>query len=286
MKLWALSDTHINHPQNRAALADLPAHPEDWLILAGDCCDTYQDLQWLLSTLTPKWARVIWVPGNHELWTHHKDTCQATGEARYQALVNLCREYNVLTPEDHYLLWPGEEKPLYLVPMFLLYDYSFGPPGLSRAEVLAWAAEEGIRCTDESLLSCAPYSGPEEWCEARLHYTKKRLEQLPKDAQTLLINHFPLRKDLIRLFRIPRFIPWCGTLATESWHVQYRAKVVISGHLHMRATDWRDGVRFEEVSLGYPRHWNQSCPPEAYLREVLPATAASLNSADIPRWMS
>jgi hypothetical protein len=39
----------------------------------------------------------------------------------------------------------------------------------------------------------------------------------------------------------------------------------------MRATDWRDGVRFEEVSLGTPRHWTPERGAAAYLRQILPA---------------
>ena len=284
MRLWALSDTHINHSQNRQAIEKMPPKPDDWLILAGDCCDTYQDLEWLLRTLQPKWAKLVWVPGNHELWTHSNDECQARGEERYLALVKLCRKYGALTPEDPYAPWPGTDEPLHIVPMFLLYDYSFGPQGLSPAAVIEWAAEEGIRCSDEQFHSCEPYSGPAAWCAARLAYTTERLEALPPNARTVLINHFPLRADVVRLFRIPRFIPWCGTRATASWHLKYRAEVVVSGHLHMRATDWRDGVRFEEVSLGYPRHWNTEKPITEYLREVLPGTAASEAPVDIPRW--
>ncbi|MYK28544.1 MAG: metallophosphoesterase [Gammaproteobacteria bacterium] len=39
MRLWAISDLHLSHPRNREALDDLPAHPNDWLILAGDISD-------------------------------------------------------------------------------------------------------------------------------------------------------------------------------------------------------------------------------------------------------
>ena len=31
--------------------------------------------------------------------------------------------------------------------------------------------------------------------------------------------------------------------------------VVVYGHLHIRNTQFREGVRFEEVSLGYPQQW-------------------------------
>jgi predicted phosphodiesterase len=281
MKLWALSDLHINHELNRQAIDHLAEHLDDWLILGGDCCETYQDLEWLLRSLQPKWAKLIWVPGNHELWTQSGDRCQARGENRYLALVDLCRAYGVLTPEDPYPRWPGSNEQLVIAPLFLLYDYSFGPPGLSREEVISWAAESGIRCADEQFLGCEPYPHPAAWCAARLEHTERRLQLLPDQARTVLINHFPLRNDLVRLFRIPRFSPWCGTRATESWHLRYRAKVVVSGHLHMRATDWRDGVRFEEVSLGYPRHWNQEKTINSYLREVLPGPVVDHNYADI-----
>jgi len=38
----------------------------------------------------------------------------------------------------------------------------------------------------------------------------------------------------------------------------------------MRATDYRDGVRFEEVSLGYPRNWKQANGIQHYLYQILP----------------
>ena len=72
-----------------------------------------------------------------------------------------------------------------------------------------------------------------------------------------MINHFPLRQDLAVLPRIPRFSIWCGTRRTEDWHLRFRAEAVIYGHLHIRGTHLRDGVRFEEVSLGYPQNWDQ-----------------------------
>ena len=37
----------------------------------------------------------------------------------------------------------------------------------------------------------------------------------------------------------------------------------------MRRTDWRDGTRFEEVSLGYPRQWDPAKGVADYLREIL-----------------
>ncbi len=86
----------------------------------------------------------------------------------------------------------------------------------------------------------------------------------------MLVNHFPLRRDLAVLPAIPRFTIWCGTRRTEDWHTRFPVRAVVSGHLHIRATHWRDRVRFEEVSLGYPRHWQPEQGLAPYLREILP----------------
>jgi len=270
MKLFALSDLHIGHQKNRTALQSISNHADDWLILAGDLGERLDHLRWCFELFGARFAQLIWVPGNHELYTTPRDPCQLKGEARYARLVALCREHGVLTPEDPWPLWPGEGAPTRIAPLFIGYDYSFGPPG-TPASVIAWAAEGGIRATDERYLDPSPHPSREAWCAARLALTRKRLDTEVADGERLvLINHYPLRRDLVRLFRIPRFVPWCGTRHTEQWHVEYPVDVVVSGHLHMRATDWRDGVRFEEVALGYPRHWRQERGPDAYLRQILP----------------
>ena len=45
------------------------------------------------------------------------------------------------------------------------------------------------------------------------------------------------------------------TTRTADWHTRFRAEVAVYGHLHIPRTTHYDGVRFEEVSLGYPREW-------------------------------
>ena len=271
MKLWALSDLHLHYPANQAALEQLKPRGQDWLILAGDVGETPEQLAWAIDVLQPKFGTLLWVPGNHKLWTMPKEGEDAPrGEARYLAYVELCRSRGVWTPEDPFPLFETEGARWRVCPLFLLYDYTFSPPGFDPDAARAWAREEGIVCMDERLLHPDPYPTREAWCAARLRATAARLEALDPSERTILINHWPLRADLVRLYKIPRFSPWCGTRATEDWHLRFRADVVVSGHLHMRATDWRDGVRFEEVSLGYPRHWFDSVPVDQYLREIVP----------------
>lgn len=270
MKLYAISDLHLGHEVNRRALLAMPDYPDDWLILAGDVGDTVAQLEFAFSVLTQRFAKVIWAPGNHDLWTLPVEQEPVRGEAKYQKLVSLGRNYGILTPEDSYALWPGEGPRCLIAPLFLLYDYSFRPADVPLNKALAWAEESGVVCSDEFLLHPGPYPTRSDWCVARCEYTEQRLRATPEGTHLVLINHFPLREDLIRLKRIPRFSLWCGTRRTEDWHSRFPVLDVVYGHLHMRATDYRHGVRFEEVSLGYPAHWKHQAGINSYLRQIIP----------------
>jgi 3',5'-cyclic AMP phosphodiesterase CpdA len=271
VKLYAISDLHVGFEVNRQALQALPAHPDDWLILGGDLGESVEHLEFVLQCLLPRFARLLWVPGNHELWCLPDDPLGLRGEARYQALVKVCQRHGVLTPEDPFVEWRGPGGPCVLAPLFVLYDYSFRPSDVPLDRAVDWAAETGVVCTDEHFLHPDPYPSRVAWCEARCAASERRLAAVGKSM--ILINHFPLRQELVFLPMIPRFSIWCGTTRTEDWHRRFGATVVVSGHLHIRSTRWIDGVRFEEVSLGYPRQWRPDKGVEPYLREILPGPA-------------
>jgi 3',5'-cyclic AMP phosphodiesterase CpdA len=270
LRLFAIADLHLAHRENRLALEAMPAFPEDWLIVAGDVGERPDHLSFALDVLTARFARVIWTPGNHDLWSRPGDTAPTRGLARYEQLVTICRSHDVTTPEDPFPVWPPEPDTL-IVPMFLLFDYTFRPPDVPAGRALAWARESGAVSGDELMLNADPFPSRSAWCEARCEATLARLEAIPSNTRTVLVNHWPLRYDLARPPRIPRFSLWCGTTRTEDWGERFRARAVISGHLHLRTTLWRHGVRYDEVSLGYPRDWRQERGLTWYLRQVLPA---------------
>ncbi len=273
MKLYALSDLHLGYRVNREALETWRARPDDWLILAGDVGETERHLELGLGAAVERFAKVFWTPGNHELWSRRDDAVR--GVARYEAAVEVCRRFGVLTPEDPYTLWPREPRRL-IAPLFVLYDYSFRPDTIDERDAVAWAGADGVRSADEHYLAPDPYATRTAWCQARVEQTERRLAAARHPL--ILVNHFPLRHDLVRVPRIPRFSIWCGTRRTEQWHTRFGAQVVVTGHLHVRTTDWIDGVRFEEVSLGYPKHWRRERGIDGYLREILPGPPASLQT--------
>ncbi|KRV49988.1 metallophosphoesterase [Wenjunlia vitaminophila] len=273
-KLLAVSDLHVAYPENRDIVRNLrPETDEDWLIVAGDVGELVEDIAWTLGVLARRFARVIWVPGNHELWTPRRDPVQLRGDARYRHLVQLCRDLGVVTPEDPYPVWEGAGGPVLVAPLFVLYDYSFRTPTAStKEESLAQAYKAGIVCSDEFLLHPDPYPSRDAWCRARLEETERRLEDAcgPDGPASVLVNHFPLVREPTRILRYPEFAQWCGTDRTADWHVRFHAKTVVYGHLHIPRTTWHDGVRFEEVSVGYPREWSRPQHPRTGLKQILP----------------
>lgn len=276
--LLAISDLHVAYPENREIAESLrPRSDGDWLLLAGDVGEFLADIEWVLRTLSGRFSTVVWAPGNHELWSHPRDPSPLRGEERYQHLVGVCRDLGISTPEDPFPVWDGPGGPVTVAPLFVLYDYTFRPPGTAtKDEALARAYAAGVVCTDERFLYPDPYPSREDWCSARIEITERRLAERDRSHPTVLVNHFPLVRDPTRVLRYPEFAQWCGTERTRDWHLRFDAAVVVYGHLHIPRTTWYDGVRFEEVSLGYPREWRvwqrrwQLVP--GALRQILPAS--------------
>lgn len=270
MKLYAISDLHLGHEDNWQFLSTLGDHRDDWLILAGDIAESNDTLRRALALLSTRFAQLLWVPGNHDLWTVTEGEATLSGQAKYLSQVDLCREFQVRTPEDDYIVFPHPDTPHLLVPMSLLYDYSFRPDEIALEDALDWAWEAHISCADERYLETTPFADISSWSAFRCQQTESRLTALNSDLPRILINHFPLRRDLAVLPRIPRFSLWCGTRKSEDWHLRFKAAVVICGHLHIPSRQMRDDVYFEEVSLGYPKQWKAERGIESYLRQILP----------------
>lgn len=276
--LLAISDLHTDHAQNSKFVDGMwPESAGDWLLVAGDVADYFERVVATLTVLRERFKTVIWVPGNHELWTLPDDPVQDCGVARYLKLVEALRCVDVITPEDPYPVWTGTGDPVVIAPLFLLYDYTFRPPDAhSEREALEIAEAAGVLCTDEILLQPDPYVSRIDWCRARLSYTQARLDALPAGTRTVLVNHWPLVRDPTSVLHFPEFALWCGTTATADWPIRYHAQAVVYGHLHIPRTLHIDGIPHYEVSLGYPREWKRPGALTPKVARILPNTASGL----------
>jgi len=254
--LYATSDLHIGYTDNTPWLTQLqPRTNEDWLIVAGDVGETYDQVVDTLADLKERYAEVIWVPGNHELWTVPPKPGELRGVARYDNLVEGLRGIGVITPEDEYPVWDPHGSALTVVPMFLLYDYSWGHNGLTGRAAVDASIADGIVCTDEALLHTDPYDSVVDWCHERVRRTEERLMALPEGSAPVLVNHFPLDRRVLAPLYYPSFSVWCGTELSADWPTRFGAYAVVYGHLHIPIPRVLDGILHQEVSLGYPREW-------------------------------
>ena len=246
--LWAVSDLHAAVKANTKAIDSIrPANPGDWLIVAGDVAERTEKVLKVLTKLRKRFACVIWVPGNHELFSRSTDTCQ--GRAKYDELVEGCRRIDVLTPEDPFPVFGG----VTIVPLFTLYDYSFRKPGFTVEQALQAADDRQVVLTDQ--FAIAPFVDIRAWCWDRLAYSIKRLSRVT--GPTILVNHWPLVSEPLRRLAWPELSLWCGTRHTRNWAKRYNAQRVIYGHLHIPTTTIVDDIPHVEVSLGYPREWRR-----------------------------
>jgi hypothetical protein len=178
-----------------------------------------------------------------------------------------------------------------VAPLFTLYDYSF-PPGTAmnglaadgtgvdgtagdrtagdrtagdgtdaRQAALAAARRAGITPMDEGRLHPDPYPSLAAWCADRVAATERRLAEVT--GPVVLVSHWPLSPAPLAALRHQEFAPWCGTTRTDGWHTRPGVLACVYGHLHIPRGTRHDGVRFEEVSVGYPREWQRrgSAPP-------------------------
>lgn len=260
-RLLAVADLHVGHRGNAGIVDTLvPRADGDWLIVAGDVAERLDEVEHTLARLADRFATVIWVPGNHELWANPR-TGEPVGTARYEHLVDRCRALGVLTPEDEFPVWHG----LTVAPLFTLYDYTFRPAGArTKDEGLAIAREAGVVCTDEYLLDPTPYPSIDAWCADRLAYARRRLDAVT--GPTVLVNHWPLVREPTDVLWYPEFAQWCGSTATADWPTRYRARAVVHGHLHIPRVITVDEVPHVEASVGYPREWGRhGLRPEVYV---------------------
>lgn len=96
MRLFAISDIHIDYPDNAQWVEQVSDadHRDDILILAGDLTEDRRLLAWCLGRFVAKFRKVLFVPGNHDLWVRHEpaDMCSLR---KFEHVVDIATEAGV-----------------------------------------------------------------------------------------------------------------------------------------------------------------------------------------------
>src|SRR5215469_17554523 len=122
MRVFALSDIHIDYEENAKWVANVSSteYQDDVLILAGDVTDIRRLLDWCLTTLARRFKKVLFVPGNHDLWVRH--------EGQEKNSLQKFDEVCAVVKSSGASMQAFYGRGISIIPLLGWYDYSFGEP--------------------------------------------------------------------------------------------------------------------------------------------------------------
>lgn len=259
MRVFALSDVHVDYPENMARMQRLSGsrYLRDTLLLAGDVSHDLDKFAQALRCLREKFAHVFFVPGNHDLWLRRGDADDST--AKFRKVLRLCSELGVATSPAKVASGP-DDPGVWVLPLFSWYVKPeqgaaslFVPGDGDDASLSMWA--DNVRTRWPEGLSVADYFLDRNEPHRRRRY----------DAPVISFSHFLPRKELMfrpssatapaRPGRFRRF-NFSRVAGSTRLDVQIRALgsiLHVYGHQHRNRDQVIDGLRYVSHCLGYPR---------------------------------
>ena len=237
MRVHALSDIHVDYPDNLAWLRSLSntEYQEDILILAGDVSDDMGLLTESLEVLLGKFRRLCFVQGNHELWVSGSGfSCSLV---KFSAIQELCRSLGVIV-ECH------REGSLSLVPLHSWYDYSFAEP------------DRHLRRAWRDYRACAWPAHLTGSGDINRHFLEMNIAVLEESNETVIsYSHFVPRIDLMPE-RIPshkrNVYPVLGSTALGRQVERLQPHIHVYGHSHVNQSKQIDSTHYVNNAFGYP----------------------------------
>ena len=237
MRIHAISDLHVDYEPNAQWVRELSLadYRNDVLIVAGDVSDREDRLRDCLETLARRFWRVLFVPGNHDLWVRRDDPgLDSFGKFdRIKALVHS-------TGASMEVFHHGE---LSIVPLLGWYDGSFGEPG------------EELRLGWVDFRACRWPAGYEPHHTTQAFLAMNRYERQSESEVIVSYSHFLPRIDVMP-DRIPldkRYIyPVLGSSALGEQVKALKPAVHVYGHSHVNRRVQLDGTLYVNNAFAYP----------------------------------
>ncbi|HZR59127.1 MAG TPA: metallophosphoesterase [Terriglobales bacterium] len=237
MRVFALSDIHIDYDVNGKWIANLSIveYQDDVLILAGDVTDTRRLLDWCLSTLARRFKKVLFVPGNHDLWVL-RDVGQKNSLQKFD-------EVCAVVESSGASMQAFRERGVSIIPLLTWYDYSFGEPSDKLRSI--WMDYRACRW---------PSGSTEKDIVAHFAAFNKKQVSMTGD-KVITYSHFLPRIDLMPEF-IPsakKFLyPILGSAQLERQLRSFKPNIHVYGHSHVNRHVKIDGVSYINNAYGYP----------------------------------
>jgi Icc-related predicted phosphoesterase len=240
MKLWILSDLHIDvNPGHPLELPDpRPAH--DVLIIAGDICQGMsQGVRFIVEQgLNAK--PVLYVGGNHEFYGH--DRWQELEAGRAEA----AKHANIHVLERDRIMIGGME----FLGCTLWTDYTYA--GVEQqAAAMQWAAR---RMSDHRVITAgrsawSPAHALEEHLGSRAWLSEQLANGSPA-SRVVITHHAPSRRSVQERYRAGLL---SAAFATDLDDLIAKTGLWVHGHLHAPADYRLGGARILANPRGYVR---------------------------------
>ncbi len=236
MRVFAVSDIHIDYQDNRKWFSELSSvdYLDDILILAGDVTDELKLLDQCFYGLSKKFRKVLFVPGNHELWVSRDKPL--TSLKKFQKVCDVALKNEVS-------MQPLHEKALSIVPLLSWYDFSFAEPCVKL---------------NESWMDFRACAWPNEWQprDVAEYFLEKNETHLPIANHMLIsFSHFLPRIDLMPVY-IPQafryLYPVLGGVGLEAQIRILKPDIHVYGHSHVNRRTILDGIQYINNAFGYP----------------------------------
>lgn len=237
MRVFALSDVHVDFDANAQWVESLSReeYRQDVLILAGDVSDSLPRLQRCLEAFAERFARVFFVPGNHDLWVV-RDQLPGNSLDKFDRVQAMARNCGATVDAE---IVDG----VAIVPLLGWYDGSFGQPGPELKGI--WMDFHACRW-------------PQGWTTAEVADHFMGLDPEPPQgprAVTISFSHFMPRLDLMPGFIPPsrrQIYPVLGSRRLDERIRGIGADIHVYGHSHLNRDVVIDGIHYVNNAFAYP----------------------------------
>jgi predicted phosphodiesterase len=238
MKLWLLSDLHLDVNRRQPLVLPDPRPEHDAVVIAGDICQGIADGLRFIAEAGINAKPVLLVAGNHEFYGRDRHVELAAGRAEAAKLANIhLLERDSVTIDDVEFLG-----------CTLWTDYLYAGKR-EQAHAMAWA---GQRLNDHRYIANGarrwwPQDCLDEHISSRAWLTK-RLRQPSRHPRVVVTHHAPSRRSVQPRYKDDLLT---AAFASDLDELVGRAALWVHGHLHAPADYELNGCRVVANPRGY-----------------------------------
>jgi predicted phosphodiesterase len=238
VRVFALSDVHADYEVNAKWIACLSMadYRQDVLILAGDVSDRIEKLDWCLGALAARFRKLLFVPGNHDLWV--------VRDRRHMTSLQKFEEVRAVVESSGASMDPYRESGVAIVPLLGWYDYSFGQPSDELKSI--WMDYHACR-----------WPGGFGAGTVAAHFAALNDGADTTDADMVItFSHFLPRIDVMPAYISAKnrlLYPVLGCTRLDTQLRGLNSKMHVYGHSHLNRNVRIDGVCYVNNAFGYPQ---------------------------------